>query len=135
MIIKWNIFHMQIARFRQIVFFFLICVLSTFTIGLATQWTFDVFQPQFLWKAYNHYFLSMLYGHLDVPVEAIGREGGFFNSKAYMYYGLLPVIVRAILYPFVDLSQTSVSYFSVLFFTLIGHAALQVSLISVSLTV
>jgi hypothetical protein len=108
-------------------------IFAVLTVGMATQWTFDVFQPQFLWKAYNHYFLSMLDGHLDIPVEAVGREGGFFNSKAYMYYGLLPVIVRAILYPFVDLSQTPVSYFSVLFFTLIGHVALQVSLISVYL--
>jgi hypothetical protein len=111
------------------------CILFaiTLTVGLATQWTFDLFQPQFLWKAYNHYFLSMLDGRLDLPVEAIGKEGGYFNSKAYMYYGLLPVIVRAILYPFVDLTQTPVSYFSVLFFTLIGHVALQVSLINVYL--
>jgi hypothetical protein len=106
---------------------------AVLTVGMATEWTFDLFQPQFLWKAYNHYFLSMLDGRLDVPVEAIGNEGGYFNSKAYMYYGLLPVLVRGLLYPFVDLTQTPVSYFSVLFFTLIGHVALQVSLISVYL--
>jgi hypothetical protein len=112
-----------------------VCILFaiTLTVGLATQWTFDLFQPQFLWKAYNHYFLSMLDGHLDVPVEAIGREGGYFNSKAYMYYGMLPAFVRALVFPFVDLTQTSVSYFSVLLFTLIGHAALQASFIAVYL--
>jgi hypothetical protein len=106
---------------------------SILTVGFSTQWTFDLLQPQFLWKAYNHYFLSMLNGHLDVPVEAIGREGAYLNSKAYMYYGLLPTFVRALLFPFVDLTQTSVSYFSVLLFTLIGHAALQVSFIAVYL--
>ncbi|AGH46300.1 hypothetical protein [Paraglaciecola psychrophila] len=105
------------------------------TVGMATQWTFDLFQPQFLWKAYNHYFLSMLEGSLDVPVEAIGKEGGYFNSKAYMYYGLLPTFVRALLFPFIDLSQTPVSYFSVLFFTLVGQVALQVSFIKVYLKI
>jgi hypothetical protein len=120
---------------RRVALVAAVCILFaiTLTVGLATQWTFDLFQPQFLWKAYNHYFLSMLDGHLDVPVEAIGREGGYFNSKAYMYYGMLPAFVRALIFPFVDLTQTSVSYFSVLLFTLIGHAALQASFIAVYL--
>lgn len=107
---------------------FAMIIFAILTVGMATQWTFDLFQPQFLWKAYNHYFLSVLEGHLDIPVESIGREGGYFNSKAYMYYGALPLIVRALLHPFVDLSQTSISYFSVLLFTLIGLVALQISL-------
>lgn len=106
-------------------------IIATFlTIGMATRWSFNLFEPQFLWKAYNYYFLSIINGHLDIPVEAIGSEGGYFNSKAYMYYGLLPTLVRAVLHPFVDLTQTPVSYFSVLLFTLLGHTALQISLVN-----
>jgi hypothetical protein len=104
---------------------------SIIVIGLATAGTFELFAPSFLWKAYNYYFLGMIEGRLDVPVEAIGLEGGYHDSKAYMYYGLLPTLVRSFLYPFIDLTQTPISSFSVLFFTLVGNAAVQASLISV----
>lgn len=121
---------MHIALNRRIIFFLFVLFSTLVTIGLATNGSFNLFSPSFLWKAYNYYFLGMLDGRLDVPVDAIGREGGYFNSKAYMYYGMLSVIPRAFLYPFVDLTQTSVSYFSILFFTLVGHVSLQISLIS-----
>ena len=92
---------------------------------MATQWTFNLFEPQFLWKAYNYYFLAIIDGRLDIPTESIGSEGAYFNSKAYMYYGLLPILPRALLFPFVDLTTTPVSYFSVLLFTLLGNSFLQ----------
>ncbi|CAI4151312.1 conserved membrane hypothetical protein [Alteromonas macleodii] len=94
-------------------------------VGLCTNWTFNLFAPQFLWKAYNYYFLAMIDGRLDIPAEAIGKEGGYFNGKAYMYYGLLPALARIVLYPFVDLSQTPTSIFFVLLFTLVGLVVLQ----------
>ena len=94
-------------------------------IGLCTNWTFNLFAPQFLWKAYNYYFLAMIDGRLDIPAEAIGKEGGYFNGKAYMYYGLLPALARIVLYPFVDLSHTPTSLFFVILFTLVGLAFLQ----------
>jgi hypothetical protein len=94
-------------------------------VGLSTNWTYNLFAPQFLWKAYNYYFLAMMDGRLDIPAEAIGREGGYFDGKAYMYYGLLPALARIIIYPFVDLSQTPTSLFFVLLFTLVGLAFLQ----------
>jgi hypothetical protein len=98
-------------------------------IGLATRGSFDLFQPAFLWKAYNHYFLSILDGRLDVPIIAIGKEGSIIDSKAYMYYGLLPVLPRVFLYPFVNLAQVPAAYFSILFFTLLGNVVLQYTLV------
>jgi hypothetical protein len=121
---------MHNAHTRYLIFFLFICFSAFSIIGLATNGSFNLFSPAFLWKAYNYYFLGMLDGRLDVPVESIGREGGYFNNKAYMYYGMLSVLPRAFLYPFVDLTQTSASYFSIIFFTLIGHITLQISLIS-----
>ncbi|MEP1446584.1 MAG: hypothetical protein ABJK37_10790 [Paraglaciecola sp.] len=97
-------------------------------VALSTNWTFDLFAPQFLWKAYNYYFLSLLDGGFDVPVESIGREGGFYEGKAYMYYGLLPALARVFLYPFVDLTQTPTSLFCIMLFTLSGLFMLQRSL-------
>ncbi|WP_414828115.1 hypothetical protein [Alteromonas sp. H39] len=99
--------------------------LAFLLVGLSTNWTFNLFAPQFLWKAYNYYFLSIIDGHLDIPVEAIGREGGYFDGKAYMYYGLLPALARVVLYPFVDLTQTPTSLFCIMLFTLIGLSVLQ----------
>lgn len=111
------------------IYAFLAVIFSLCIMGMATQWTFNLFEPQFLWKAYNYYFLGIIEGRLDIPVESIGREGAFFNSKAYMYYGLLPILPRALLFPFVDLTTTPASYFSVLFFTLLGNIVLQLYLV------
>jgi hypothetical protein len=127
-------FNMQYFRFRSLLaIFFLIFILSIIVVGMATNGTYDLFSPSFLWKAYNYYFLGILDGTLDVPVEAIGKEGAYYNSKAYMYYGALSILPRLFLYPFVDLTQTPASYFSIIFFTVLGHGALQISLISVVL--
>jgi hypothetical protein len=105
--------------------FLLPLVLAIVLVGLSTNWTFNLFAPQFLWKAYNYYFLSIIDGRLDIPVEAIGREGGYFDGKAYMYYGMLPALARALLYPFVDLTQTPTSLFCIVLFTLLGLSVLQ----------
>lgn len=116
---------------QRLVFFLFIFFSIFVTIGLATNGSYNLFSPSFLWKAYNYYFLGMLDGRLDIPVEAIGREGAYFNGKAYIYYGALSILPRLFLYPFVDLIHTPVSYFSIMFFTIIGHGVLQLSLISV----
>ena len=113
---------MEIVKSPQ---FLLPLVLAIVLVGLSTNWTFNLFVPQFLWKAYNYYFLSILDGRLDIPAEAIGKEGGYFNGKAYMYYGLLPALARIVLYPFVDLSHTPTSLFFIILFTLVGLTFLQ----------
>lgn len=95
----------------------------------ATNFTFDFFQPYFLWKGYNYYFLAVINGHLDVPAHAIGREASYIGDKVYMYYGALPLMVRALLYPFMNLEQTSVSAFSVFIFSIIGQVSLQYALL------
>jgi hypothetical protein len=102
---------------------------SIILVFLATNGSFDLFQPSFLWKAYNYYFLSLIDGHLDVPAYAIGKEGNFIDSKAYMYYGILPTLPRLFVYPFADLTQVPMAYFSILFFTLLGNSVLQYRLI------
>lgn len=102
---------------------------SLIVVGLATRGSFDLFQPGILWKAYNHYFISLLDGRLDVPIFAIGGEGNIIDGKAYMYFGLLPVLPRIFLNPFIDLTQVPVGYFSILFFTVLGNLVLQYSLI------
>lgn len=102
---------------------------SIVVVGLATGGSFDLFQPGILWKAYNYYFLSLLDGRLDVPIFAIGREANIIDGKAYMYYGLLPVLPRIFLHPFIDLTQVPVAYFSILFFTILGNLVLQYYLV------
>ena len=102
---------------------------SLLLVFLATNGTFDLFQPSFLWKAYNHYFLSLIDGHLDIPAYAIGKEGNFVDGKAYMYYGLVPTLTRLLVHPFADLTQLPMACFSILFFTIIGNTVLQYRLI------
>ena len=98
-------------------------------VGLATKGSFNPFEPGFLWRAYNYYFLSLIDGRLDVPAFAISKEGSFIDGKAYMYYGLLPAITRFLVMPFVDLTTTPTAYFSIFLFTLVGNGVLQYALV------
>ena len=82
---------------------------SIFYWGVVTNFHFNLFFPDWLWPAYNQYFLSILDGRLDVPVEAIGPEGWVYKDKVYMYYGILPALARGLAYPFVNLETTPVS--------------------------
>jgi hypothetical protein len=102
---------------------------SLILVFLATNGTFDLFQPSFLWKAYNHYFLSLIDGRLDVPAHGIGKEGSYIDDKVFMYYGMLPTLPRFFLHPFIDLNKLPASYFSILFFTLLGNVVLQHSIV------
>lgn len=95
----------------------------------ATNFSFNFFEPYFLWKGYNYYFLALINGQLDVPAHAIGLEASYIDDKVYMYYGALPLIARALLYPFVNLEQTSIAAFSVFIFAVIGKVYLQYQLL------
>lgn len=54
--------------------------------------------------AYNYYFLSLTEGRLDVPAAVIGREGHYDQAgRAFMYYGILPALARAVFAPFTDI--------------------------------
>ena len=119
---------MKNLTLKEFTLFFLLP--SLLYVGFVTDFTFNLFQPAWLWLAYNEYFLSLIHGHLDVPVAAIGREGQYIGGKAYMYYGLLPTLSRIFVAPFVDLQHTPVSSFSILLFSLLGNIALQASVLS-----
>ncbi|MSU91453.1 hypothetical protein GE300_17890 [Rhodobacteraceae bacterium 2CG4] len=72
---------------------------------------------------YNHYFLSVLDGRLDLPARIIGMEGLYAaDGRAYTVHGLAPLLARALAWPFVDLRQTSVAAASILGFTALGSA-------------
>lgn len=118
--------NMITTKFSMVFFFIFPVFLYAF---LATNFTFNFFEPYFLWKGYNFYFLALTQGQLDVPAHSIGREASYIGDKVYMYYGALPLIIRALLYPFVNLEQTSVAAFSVFVFSVIGQVALQYALL------
>ena len=93
--------------------------------GLVTDFQYDLFHPAWLWQAYNQYALAIMDGRLDVPLEAIGYEGMLFNGKVYMYYGILPAVIRILISPFVDLETTSVSRLLIWFFLTTGVSITQ----------
>jgi hypothetical protein len=60
--------------------------------------------------AYNYYFLALIDGRFDVPLRVITLEGAFDTSgRAFIYYGMAPLITRAIAWPFVDLTAVSLA--------------------------
>lgn len=97
--------------------------------GLVTQFTFDFFAPDLLWKAYNSLTYSILDGRLDIPYESIGQESLYYNGKVYFYYGFLPTTLRFLMAPFIDLNVTPVGRITVWLMTTIGVASLQYTLL------
>jgi hypothetical protein len=60
--------------------------------------------------AYNYYFLALIEGRFDVPLRVITLEGAFDPAgRAFIYYGIAPLITRAIAWPFVDLTAVSLA--------------------------
>ncbi|MDO6691868.1 hypothetical protein Q4574_01170 [Aliiglaciecola sp. 3_MG-2023] len=117
----------QLKKIEMVNFLFVVIGVIAYA-AFATNFTFDFFQPQFLWKAYNYYTLAMLDGRLDIPAFAIGQEGNYIDSKVYMYYGMLPTLPRFILSPFVDLETTPLSTLVVFLFSTFGQVFLHFSI-------
>jgi hypothetical protein len=56
--------------------------------------------------AYNSYLINLLNGSLAVDPETIRREGFYDGETAYMYFGVLPALLRLPFLPFVDFETT-----------------------------
>lgn len=77
---------------------------------LSTVEPGGILAPARLDLAFNYYALSILDGRLDIPAQAIGLEGRFTDDgRVYMYYGVLPALLRIPLAPFIDLSQVGLA--------------------------
>lgn len=110
--------------------FFLFFALPAFIYAaLITDFTFNFFEHDFLWKAYNALTISMLDGRLNVSYEDVGPESLTYNGNVYMYYGIFPTIIRFILAPFIDLNSVPVAKLSVWVMTTIGAASIQYALL------
>ena len=82
--------------------------------------------------AYNYYFLSLLEGRFDVPVRIITIEGHYDAAgQAYVYHGMAPLLVRALLFPFVDLRTASLAPISVWLFAAGGTAAYHLTFVKI----
>lgn len=123
-----QVLGMPFSRPTTIVYFFILpaCLYA----ALATQFSFDFFTPDHLWRAYNALALSILEGRLDVTYEAIGRESLYYDGKVYFYYGYFPVVLRLLLAPFVDLNSLPLAKLSVWLMTTSGASALQYALLA-----
>jgi hypothetical protein len=118
---------MPYSRSKTFLIFFIIPAIVYFS--LITQFTFDIFGYDYLWKAYNSLALSILDGRLDVPYEAIGRESFFYKGNVYFYYGMFSVIGRLIAYPFINLSEVPLAKLSVWIMITLAAASIQYALL------
>ena len=78
---------------------------------VITDWTLDFFHRRSLLPgAYNHYFLSLLDGRFDIPPRMGFIEAQYGpDGRAYLYYGILPALLRAPFQPFLDLESRSLA--------------------------
>lgn len=73
---------------------------------------------------YNYYFLSIIEGRLDIPLQIATLEGHYNSAgEAFVYHGIGPLLTRAIAYPFVDLTKTSLAPATIWSFSVAGTAA------------
>lgn len=82
---------------------------SLFYAWFITNGTFDFFGRERHGLAYGSLLMHMLHGSLEVDRHAVGLEGFFVGDKVYMYYGILPALLRLPFVPFVDLNTVTVS--------------------------
>lgn len=99
--------------------------------ALVTKGSFDLLAPSYGWQTYNEYAEALINGHLWVPAEAIGAEGLYIKGRVYLYYGMLPALLRLPLVPFIDLDRTSLSPLMTWAMTVIGTGALQIAILRV----
>jgi hypothetical protein len=63
-------------------------------------------------------------GRWDLPMRDLKLEGHFSaDGTGYLYYGLLPLVTRLLVMPFVEFPTTWVSAFSMWFWAVLGTAA------------
>ncbi len=93
--------------------------------AIITAGTFNLFGPSYSWQSYNYLALALADGRQSIPAEAISAEGLYIDGKVYMYYGILPALMRLPLIPFLDLREVPVARLVNLFMLLVGQFALQ----------
>jgi len=116
-----------ITRAITVIIFFI--TPSVIYAGLITNFSFNLFTYEDYWKAYNELAQSMLDGRLDVSMEAVGPEGQYYKDKVYMYYGILPALLRVLVSPFFDLNTVPLGNLSVWLMTTLAAASLQYTLL------
>jgi len=67
----------------------------------------------FGYEFYDQVWLALLDGRLDLPARVLRLEGHYTpDGTAYFYHGLAPLVTRALLDPFLQIGQVSLSPFS-----------------------
>ncbi len=85
---------------------------------------------------YNYYYLSILEGRLDVPIQIIGLEGHYTSDgRAFVYHGLSPLLIRAVFSPFVDLTAFDLRYITIWFGAVAGTIGFYLTLLGMLRTV
>lgn len=94
-------------------------------VGFVTRFSFNLFDKSYGWHAYNHYAMALSRFSHSVPAEAISGEGQYFKGRVYMYYGMLPALLRLPLVPFIDLHRVPLSNLYIWGMLVVGQFALQ----------
>ena len=83
-----------LSRSDALVFVCFCLVGSLAYLAILTNGTFDLGARETLDRAYDAYARAMLVGRLDVSRDVIGNEGFYVDGKVYLYYGILPALMR-----------------------------------------
>ena len=93
-------------------------VACLYYIVLMTNGTFNLFGHEVLGLVFNSMFENMLHGKFTIDPEVLRYKDVFEamvkDGKTYMYFGVVPALLRGLVAPFVDLNVTYVSRLSVL---------------------
>lgn len=86
----------------------------------------------FGYEFYDQVWLALLEGRLDLPARVLRLEGHYTpDGTAYFYHGLAPLVTRALLDPFLQIGQVSLSPFSIWLWAVIGTTLYQMAFLRV----
>lgn len=89
-----NLSPIGLSRPDTLVFVCFCLVGSLAYLAVLTNGTFDLDARETLDRAYDAYARALLAGRLDVSRDVIGNEGFYIDGKVYLYYGILPALLR-----------------------------------------
>ena len=86
--------------------------------------------PYFGTRIYDHYFLAVIDGRLDIPARIANLEGHYdADGRAFIYHGLGPLLFRGLFWPFVDIIEFPVNRVAIVACAIAGTAFYHLALV------
>lgn len=110
----------------------LVAMLGAVFYGVLLSRSVAMDMQAFGYNFYDQVWLALLDGRLDLPARVLRLEGHYApDGTGFFYHGLGPLVIRALLDPFVTIGQGSLSPVSIWLWAVAGTALYQAAFLRV----